>query len=155
MTHVRPVEKGDALVWAQMRHALWPEGPIAEHAHEIDAFFRGGLPDLTAAFAAVGHDGTMVGFAELAERSFAEGCTSQSVAYLEGWYVASDVRGRGVGRALVQAAEAWARKRGHRELASDTELENETSAAAHLALGFEQVAVIRCFRKALDPGDAT
>jgi hypothetical protein len=41
------------------------------------------------------------------------------VAYLEGWYVDRDVRRHGIGAALVHAAEAWARERGYRELASD------------------------------------
>lgn len=135
-----------------MRHALWPDGPLTEHADEIAAFFRGGLPDLAAALVASVADETLVGFAELSERPFAEGCASRPVAYLEGWYVAPENRGRGVGRALMAAAEAWARERGHRELASDTNLGNHTSAAAHQALGFEQVAVIRCFRKVLEPG---
>ena len=155
MTYVRLAETRDAESWAEMRHALWPDGPLAEHAHEIAAFFRGGLPDLAAALVAVGADDRLVGFAEVSERQFAEGCTTQPVAYLEGWYVAPEARGRGVGRALVAAAEAWGCERGHRELASDTELVNEASAAAHQALGFEQVAVIRCFRKVLEPGAAT
>ena len=68
--------------------------------------------------------------AELAERPFAEGCTTQPVAYLEGWYVAPEAGGLGVGGPHIAAAEEWAREHGHRELASDTELENEISAAA-------------------------
>lgn len=150
MTRVRAAEPRDAAAWARMRHALWPEGPVAEHAAEIAAFFGGGLPDLAEALVAVGPDEALLGFVELAERPFAEGCTTAPVAYVEGWYVVAEARRRGVGRALIIAAEAWAYQRGHRELASDTELPNDTSAAAHQALGFEQVAVIRCFRKAVE-----
>jgi aminoglycoside 6'-N-acetyltransferase I len=54
-----------------------------------------------------------------------------------------------VGRELVAAAEAWAREQGCREFASDTQLENTVSAAAHLALGFEDAGIVRCFRKTL------
>jgi len=68
------------------------------------------------------------------------------VAYLEGWFVAPEPRGQGGGRALVAAAEAWGREQGCRELASDTEHENDVSTAAHLALGFEDVGLVRCFR---------
>lgn len=56
---------------------------------------------------------------------------------------------QGAGRALVAAAEVWAREQGCREFASDTELENTESAAAHRALGFDDAGAIRCFRKVL------
>ena len=92
---------------------------------------------------------TIVGFAELSLRPYAEGCATTPVAFLEGWFVVPRVRGRGAGRALVSAAEAWARTRGCREMASDTTLDNTSSAAAHAALGFEEVEQIRCFRKTL------
>ncbi|HEX8851962.1 MAG TPA: GNAT family N-acetyltransferase, partial [Pyrinomonadaceae bacterium] len=91
----------------------------------------------------------VVGFAELSVRSYAEGCDSGRVAYLEGWFVESTHRGRGVGRALVAAAEDWGRTLGCTEFASDTELDNRSSAAAHVALGFEEVDRIICFRKTL------
>lgn len=88
-----------------------------------------------------------LGMAELSIRPFAEGCRSTRVAYLEGWYVVPAARHQGVGRALVAAAEAWGRDQGCREFASDIEPANDVSAAAHLALGFQEVGSIRCFRK--------
>jgi aminoglycoside 6'-N-acetyltransferase I len=54
-----------------------------------------------------------------------------------------------VGGALVRAAEAWSRARGCAEMASDTEVENARSAAAHRALGFEEVGRVLLFRKSL------
>jgi len=68
---------------------------------------------------------------------------------LEGWYVVAEARRRGVGRALVRAAEAWGRAQGCTEFASDALLDNHVSAAAHQALDFDEVAQIRCFRKDL------
>jgi aminoglycoside 6'-N-acetyltransferase I len=59
------------------------------------------------------------------------------------------VRGRGIGRALVAAAEEWGRSQGCREFASDTQSDNAVSAAAHRALGFREVGQVRCFRKDL------
>jgi aminoglycoside 6'-N-acetyltransferase I len=47
------------------------------------------------------------------------------------------------------AAEAWGREQGCREFASDTQLENTGSVAAHLALGFDDAGALRCFRKSL------
>ncbi len=61
-------------------------------------------------------------------------------------------RRRGVGRALCEAFEAWARDRGCRELASDTWPENAASIAAHRRLGFEEVDRVVTFRKPLGPG---
>jgi aminoglycoside 6'-N-acetyltransferase I len=94
-------------------------------------------------------DGRAIGFAELSIRPYAEGCRSDRVAYLEGWWVAPGGRRQGVGRALVEAAVEWGRAQGCAEMASDAEAENESSAAAHSALGFEEVGLIRCFRRDL------
>ena len=71
------------------------------------------------------------------------------VGYIEGWYVNPDLRQAGWGRALVQAAEAWARSRGYAEIASDCLLENEVSLRAHTALGFEETERLIHFRKPL------
>jgi aminoglycoside 6'-N-acetyltransferase I len=54
----------------------------------------------------------------------------------------------------VQAAEAWARSHGLKEIASDTQLENAISIQAHTALGYEEVERLVCFRKALDASDS-
>lgn len=94
-------------------------------------------------------DGSLAGFVELGSRRYAEGCTTTPVAYLEGWYVDPDVRRTGLGARLLEAAEAWAKANGFSEIASDTELGNERSLEAHLALGFEEVERQICFKKRL------
>ncbi len=148
---VRPVTRADASRWLQMRQALWPDGATAEHRDEIEGFFaeRSGEPQAT--LLAANSVGQVVGFAELSIRAYAEGCRSDRVAYLEGWYVAPGHRQSGVGRLLVRAAERWGREQGCCELASDTEIENTISHRAYLALGFEDVGVVRLFRKDLEP----
>ena len=70
-------------------------------------------------------------------------------AFLEGWYVVPGMRRRGVGRALVAAAENWGRIQGCSEFASDMRIDNLDSAAAHHALGFIETGQLRCFRKDL------
>jgi aminoglycoside 6'-N-acetyltransferase I len=59
------------------------------------------------------------------------------------------VRRQGVGAALVRAAEAWARARGYRDLASDALLDNLPSHEAHVALGFGEVERSVKYRKVL------
>jgi len=54
---------------------------------------------------------------------------------------------RGVGRALVQAAEAWAAAQGCTEMASDTDSDYPSSPAAHAALGCAEVEHFRFHKK--------
>jgi aminoglycoside 6'-N-acetyltransferase I len=146
---VRPARPTDAVEWGRLRQALWP----AESAHELTAeaetFFTGGDTLLRAVLLVEASDGALAGFAELSFRPYAEDCKTSPVAFLEGWYVIPSARRQGAGRALVAAAEEWARDQGCREFASDTELDNTGSAAAHRALGFDDAGAIRCFRKNL------
>lgn len=97
-------------------------------------------------------NGSLGGFAEVGIRAYADGCASSPLAFLEGWYVDPDMRGRGVGRALVHAVEAWARDRGLTELASDALLENEIAHRAHEQVGFEEVERAVRYRKAIARG---
>ncbi len=101
---------------------------------------------LSSAAVAVGaFDGDeLVGYAAAGLRSHAEGAwdraaAEQTIAYLEEWYVRETHRRTGVGRRLVGEVEDWAVEQRADYLASDTELDNQVSQAAHAALGFEEV----------------
>jgi aminoglycoside 6'-N-acetyltransferase I len=143
---VRQATLADADGLARLRHALWPDGSEADHRREIERCFAG--PQSAPVLVAEDRSG-LLGFAELSIRPYAEGCATDRVGFLEGWFVIPEARHRGVGRKLVAAAEAWARSVGCTEFASDAEADNEESAAAHRALGFTEVGLIRCFRKDL------
>ncbi|MBV9069459.1 MAG: GNAT family N-acetyltransferase [Acidobacteria bacterium] len=130
----------------RMREALWPS-PAREHAGEIERYFAGEVREPLEVL--IAFDEAAIGFVELSIRPYAEGCETDRVAFVEGWYVESGARGTGMGAALIRAAEQWARSQGCTEIASDTEADNVSSAAAHRALGFEETAVVRCFRKSL------
>lgn len=144
---VRPVTHADAETWVELRTALWPEEP-GDHAREVAAFLRD-PPDGASCLLVEDGDGTVVGFAEVGLRRYAEGCLSSPVGYLEGIYVETGVRREGYARALVTACEAWARARGCTELASDRALDDEESGAFHLDIGFEETNRIVCYRKPL------
>lgn len=149
MTDVRPATPQDAPAWLALRQALWPEEDSGYHEREIAEYFAGRLREPLAALLALDPAGIPVGFVELSIRTYAEDCRTDNVGYLEGWYVAPEARRQGIGRALVQAAEQWARDQGCTEFASDALLDNEASAAAHRALGFAETVLLRCFRKDL------
>ena len=155
MFAVRRATQIDGPAWLRMREALWPEEDATGHAMEVEQFFAGKLDMPLEVLVAVDGFGELVGFAELSIRRYAEGCVTNRVAYLEGWFVVPERRRRGVGAALVAAAETWARTQGCTEFASDALLENDISAAAHRALGFEEVERIRCFKKLLQPPTPT
>jgi aminoglycoside 6'-N-acetyltransferase I len=146
---VRHATREDRDEWLRLRHTLWPDASLSEHAAEVDRFFRGQSTDPAAVIVAEGPGCGLAGFAELSIRPYAEGCSTDHVGYLEGWFVEPAWRRRGTGRALVKAAEAWARAQGCTEFASDAEADNDLSAQAHHALGFAEVGLIRCFRKDL------
>jgi aminoglycoside 6'-N-acetyltransferase I len=129
-----------------MRKALWDDCPDEEQVREIEE-----VPgnDALEVFFAERPGGGLCGFLEASIRPWADGCETRPVGYIEGWYVDPDMRRCGVGRALVEAAEAWARSRGCRQMASDAELWNEISHQAHGALGYEETGRLVLFKKDL------
>jgi aminoglycoside 6'-N-acetyltransferase I len=153
--HIRHAEPSDLDRWSDLRVALWPGEPAAALAAEAARFFAnpqhgpGTMPEAVLVATAGVSPPLVVGFAEVSRRAYAEGCETSPVGFLEGWYVVPNRRRQGVGRALVTAAEQWAMAVGCTEFASDALAENIESTAAHRALGFEEVEVIRCFRKPL------
>ncbi len=133
--------------WIARRARLWPETDIAEHYREAAALLRATPPFLALlAFVPV----EVAGFAEVRLRHDpVNGCATSPVAFLEGIWVESPVRRRGVGRSLVAAALTWAQAAGCSEFASDAAIENLESHAFHRALGFIETERVVYFRKAL------
>jgi aminoglycoside 6'-N-acetyltransferase I len=129
-----------------MRVALWPDESSAPSDAEMEALYQ---QSDARVFVAVRPDGSLCGFLEAGTRKYAEGCETSPVGFIEGWYVDADVRRRGYGRALLEAAEEWARSMGYTEMASDALLDNTVSHRAHEKSGYEEVVRLVTFRKAL------
>jgi aminoglycoside 6'-N-acetyltransferase I len=147
---VRRLADGDEVEWLRMRQSLWPDETLNDHQAEIEEMRR----DPTCqVFVAERAAGGLCGFLEMGQRKYAEGCDTSPVGYIEGWYVDPDMQRKGVGKMLVQAAEDRARQLGLLEMASDCLIDNTTSLAAHLALGYEEVERLITFRKELYPPD--
>lgn len=153
---VRPITLADREAWIALRRELWPDHTAEYLANDADAVLRSrrhhrlwrASMRMTVLLAEVG-PGRIVGFAEVDLRPFADGCRTSPVGYLEGWYVKAEFRRKGVGRALVRAAEDWARDQGCKEMASDTELRNLASQGAHRALRYTEVDRLVHFRRDL------
>ena len=147
---IREARNGDEVELALMMAALWPDGTLRERQSEAEALIRtrmsGTLPGTF--FVAMTPDRKLNGFIQVELRSHADGCeTEWPVGFVEGWFVAEELRGKGIGRLLMLAAEQWAREKQCREMASDALLDNPLSLRAHSALGFEVVDRSVHFRK--------
>lgn len=143
---IRAFQDSDWTEWRRMSQMLDPLSATAEHEAEMRATLA---RSDAAVFLAEREDGSVCGYVEAGSRPYADGCDSSPVGYVEAWYVDPDVRRVGYGRALLTAAENWARSRGYTEMASDALLDNEVSLEAHLASGYMEVDRVIQFRKPL------
>jgi aminoglycoside 6'-N-acetyltransferase I len=145
---IRAYANGDRMEWLRMRLALWPHDGASAQLSDMDAWLA--RPDsVVLVVPRSGAGAGLAGFVEVGTRSVADSCETSPVAYIEGWYVDADMRRQGVGAALVRAAEDWARAKGLRELASDTQIANTASQQAHVAIGFVEVERLVAYRKVL------
>jgi aminoglycoside 6'-N-acetyltransferase I len=143
---IRAYRDADWRDWLRMSVALFPQYSADDLADGMREFRS--RAD-AAVFVAERSDSSLAGFVEVGTRPYADGCITSPVGYVEVWYVDPDVRRSGFGRALLEAAEKWARERGYHEIASDAQVDNRVSHAAHRRAGYDEVDRVVQFRKAL------
>ena len=138
----------DAPGWLALRAALWPDEDAASMQADIADMLA--EPGRCANSLAVDAQQRLIGSAEATlPHDYVNGTETSPVGFFEGWYVVPEQRGRGIGRALLDAAQAWARSRGCTEFACDALLDNHDSQRAHLACGFAETERVVYFRKPL------
>ncbi|QQE10915.1 GNAT family N-acetyltransferase [Planctomycetota bacterium] len=90
-----------------------------------------------------------VGFFHVAiRRDYVEGSVNAygiGVGYGEGLYVKEAYRGIGIARALTDAGEKWAKVKGCKRMAADSELGNELGIACLKGIGYKEVNRVVCF----------
>ncbi|HEV8591025.1 MAG TPA: aminoglycoside 6'-N-acetyltransferase [Pyrinomonadaceae bacterium] len=145
---IRPVTENDLDDWFRLRKQLWDQITDEEHHGEMLDILEHSDAQLVLV-ADVGNR-RLAGFLEASIRPYVEDCHTDHVGYLEGWYVDPEHRKQGIGRALVEAAEDWAFEKGCTEMASDAELGNEVSLAAHRGLGYAETSRLVHLRKELE-----
>lgn len=136
---VRLIRAADRAQVAEWKRALWGDDGVDDESETV--------------FVWASESGALGGFLSLSVRPWADGCDEAPVPYVEGWYVAEGLRRQGIGRALVHAAEAWAREAGFGELGSDARLDNPVGIRAHRRLGFMPTEQLQLFCKRLEPAE--
>ena len=144
---IRPFREEDLGEWFRLRCMLWDATSTDDHQAEMMDILDHADSQLVAVADLDGNK--LAGFLEASIRPFVEDCSSENVGYLEGWFVEPAYRRCGIGRRLVDFAEKWARSRGCTEMASDAEVNNETSISAHSQLGYDETSRLVHFRKDL------
>lgn len=133
----------------ELRMQLWPQ---PENECQQEAFKILANQERWSVFLAR-LENLPVGFLEVSLRDYAEGASISPVAYIEGWFVVPGQRRLGIGKLLIGAAESWALSRGCTEIASDTQLDNAVSIAAHQRLGYQEIERQVCFLKQIKTSD--
>lgn len=139
MVEIRPAEAADsAAIFALLKGfatSFTPERAAFEHS--LGEVLREDAAWLGVAV----QDGAVIGYCLGFDHTtfFANG----RIAWVEEITVQADLRGQGIGRALMDAFEAWARARGNRLIA----LATRRAAPFYAALGYEESATY--FRKLL------
>ncbi|WP_299343572.1 GNAT family N-acetyltransferase [uncultured Maritalea sp.] len=145
---VRKMKPEEWRDWVKMRQILFRGFTDEDAETEAKLYLSGEDPNLQIVFLAF-VDGQSVGFADIARRSYADGCYDGPVAYLEGWFVQPEFRKSGIAKALIDTAADWAREQGYPHMASDSELKNVDGHKAHEACGFHEIGRVVQFRKNL------
>jgi aminoglycoside 6'-N-acetyltransferase I len=110
---VRTMREGDVETVRELMRRLWPDSGDYDFAGETVFVWD--------------RDGSIGGFVSVSIRPWAQGCASEPVPYIEGWFVDEDLRRTGVGAQLLAAAEDRARAGGFTEIGSDAELDKPAS----------------------------
>jgi L-amino acid N-acyltransferase YncA len=141
VTRIRPAEPADADAIAALynvgiaeRQATFETRP--REPAEVLAWFEPGLPFVVAE----DEQGRVVGFARVSP--YSDRCVYSGVGE-HGVYVGSEARGRGLGRALLEALAIESERHGLYKLTSRVFTTNEASRAAHRAAGFVEVGIQR------------
>ena len=138
---VREYCNSDYNEWKKLRMELWPETSESEHEEEMKIISSGGKFDSELGWNifVAENKGEIIGFAEVSLREKLDNFSEGSIGYLEGWFVSSIFRKKGIGKSLVTNSENWAKENNCIYMASDVEFDNSISLEAHQKLGYRIV----------------
>lgn len=140
---MRRARRGDfPIIWGATLQTVWDDVPEderarLEHGHweahfrkKIEPYIEG---NRTEKWVAEGASREFLGYVILGESGF---LTPETHAFIYDVWVAPDYRGKGIGKALVEWAGDWARKRGHRKIKLEVSETNARALHVYQSLGF-------------------
>ncbi len=147
---IRKATEKDLNALVEMALLLWPYDPETQLCKEFEEILAS---PRQAVFVCLDDSGEYAGFINVSMRSeYVSGATSYPVGYVEGIYVKSPYRRKGIARRLVEAGEKWAAAKGCLQMASDTWLWNTNSQAFHTRVGFSEKERLVTYIKRIDKG---
>ena len=146
MKMVKSAEVNDLGVLAGLAALLWQNQSAEDLFHEFSKIMSKGESQFFLKY----EKDMPVGFAQCQLRhDYVEGTETTPVGYLEGIFVKEGYRNKGYAKELLAECEAWAKRNGCHEFASDCEIDNIGSFRFHKAMNFAEVNRIICFTKRL------
>lgn len=143
---VKPAEVNDLDVLANLAALLWQNHSVEDLFQEFSRILSNGESQFFLKY----EKDMPVGFAQCQLRhDYVEGTETTPVGYLEGIFVKEGYRNKGYAKELLAECEAWAKRNGCYEFASDCEIDNIGSLRFHKAMKFAEVNRIICFTKEL------
>ncbi|MBE6755642.1 MAG: GNAT family N-acetyltransferase [Ruminococcaceae bacterium] len=144
---IKVATKNDTLILAELAVQMWSKHTVSELADDFARSINSNDAVCFIKFV----DNTPVGFAQCQLRhDYVEGTYSSPVGYLEGVFIVPEYQRKGVAKELLRECELWTKEKGCSEFASDCEIDNVNSFNFHMAMGFEEVNRVICFRKELN-----
>lgn len=140
---IRLMTSADAVEVAALCTQLGYPATPAEVAHRLSLL--DGRDD-SAAFVAEDADERVAGWIQVAGRVLLE---AAPYAEIGGLIVDERVHGQGIGRMLLETAEAWARRRGYDEVRLRSHIAREGAHAFYSRLGYEPIGTAHSFLKTL------
>ena len=143
---IKQATQKDVPILAKLAIQMWNDNTLSG----LESEFSDIIGSETAACFIKYVEDKPVGFAQCQLRyDYVEGTETSPVGYLEGIFIQEEFRHMGFAKELLQKCEKWASGKKCSEFASDCELNNIDSIKFHLAMGFDEVNRIICFKKNL------
>lgn len=136
----------DLKLLANLAVLMWSKHSVDELENEFSEI----MENEESQFFVKYEGGIPIGFAQCQLRhDYVEGTSTSPVGYLEGIFVKDGYRNKGYAKELLTECEAWAKRNGCHEFASDCEIDNVSSFRFHKAMNFTEANRIICFTKIL------